>query len=293
MAASASADPGGSLVDLGRVVLDVIEIGRGQPLLFLHGFPELAAGWRPIIDQISSGFRCIAPDQRGFGRSSRFDDDTDYAIAQLLADVAALLDHFDVETVTVVGHDWGGIVASWFAARHPARVDRLVLINGPHPAAFQEALLDDSEQRSASAYIDRLRAPGAAEALLADGPEALWDRLFGTLPDPALRAAYIAAWTEPLALNAMLAWYRASPFVVPGGLGAARPDWLDRERFRITCPTLVLWGMEDRALLPSLLPRLQAYFDDLRIAPVADAGHAIIHQRPALVAQKIEEFARS
>jgi pimeloyl-ACP methyl ester carboxylesterase len=291
MAASAFADPGRRLVDLGRAVLDVVDRGGGPPLLFLHGFPEFAAGWLPIIDRLAPRFRCIAPDQRGFGYSSRFASDAAYAVEELLADVTALLDHLPIEAATLIGHDWGGIVASWFAARQPERVERLVLINGPHPAAFQEALLDDAEQRAAAAYIDRLRAPGAAEALLAHGPEALWERLFGSLADAAKRDAYVAAWADPAALDAMLAWYRAAPFVVPGGPGAPRPGWLDQEAFRIVCPTLILWGMEDRALLPSLLDRFEPYFENLRTLPFPDAGHALIHEQPQEVARLIEEFA--
>jgi pimeloyl-ACP methyl ester carboxylesterase len=273
------------------VTLDVIAHGRGPPLVFLHGFPELAAGWRPIMQRLAPRFRCIAPDQRGYGRSSRYRQDSDYAVEELLADVAALLNHLELKAATLIGHDWGGIVASWFAARHPEQVERLVLVNGPHPAALQDALMEDPGQRAASAYIDWLRTPHAAEALLAGGPEMLWERLFGTLRQPAFRDAYVAAWSEPAALDAMLAWYRASPFVVPTGPGAPRPEWVDREPFRIACPTLVLWGMDDRALLPSLIERFEPYFADLRTVPISDAGHAIIHQQPQLVASLIEEFA--
>lgn len=278
-------------IDLGRAALDVIEVGRGQPLLFLHGFPERAAGWSPILLHLSADFHCIAPDQRGYGRSTRFTNDRSYVIDELLADVEALLDAYGLERATLIGHDWGGILASWFAARRPERVERLILVNGPHPAALQEALLSDPIQRTASTYIDRLRSQSAAATLLGNGRQAMWDRFFGAVPMPlATKAVYVEGWSDPAALDAMLAWYRAAPFSIPDGPAVPRPAWLEAESWRISRPALAIWGMQDQALLPSLLLRMEPYFDQLTLQRIDDAGHAIIHQQPARVAELIKGF---
>lgn len=281
-------------VELGQIALDVIDRGQGPLALFLHGFPERAIGWSPIIDRLSTGLRCVAPDQRGYSAASRWADDRCYAVDELMQDIDALLDALGAPSAMLIGHDWGGIIASWFACRQPQRVNKLVLINGPHPAALQRAWLDSAEQRAASAYIERLRAPGAAAALLADGAEAMWQRYFGGLPAmEGKHAAYVSGWSEPGALEAMLGWYRAAPFVIPAAAGAAPPGWLDAEAFRVSCPTQVIWGMQDRALPPSLLAYFPPCFDDLQIITVDHAGHGIIHQEAALVARHIEAFARA
>ena len=283
-----------SRVDLGRITLNVLDTGGDASLLLLHGFPECAAAWTPIIAALAPRFRCIAPDQRGYGLSDRPGRPADYALAELIEDVAALLDKCGLARATIVGHDWGGVVAAWFAARHPKRVERLVLINGPHPAALQEALLDDPAQRAASAYITAFRQPGAAERLMAGGAAAAWATIFGGVPSMAgRRDAYIHAWSQPGAAQAMLDWYRASPFVVPGGGGAPRPPWLDAEDLRVRRPTLAIWGMRDHVLLPRLLDRLADHIDDLQIERIEDAGHAVIHEQPSRVAELIERFTLS
>lgn len=288
MAASASAERT-RRIDLGRITLEVVEAGEGRPILFLHGFPECAAAWSPVAAALP-GFRSIMPNQRGYGGSARPAGTAAYAISELVEDVAELLRACAAVPVTVAGHDWGGVVAAWLAARHPALVERLILANGPHPAAFQEALLDDPAQRAASSYIEALRTPGAAERLAEGGPEAMWDRMFGG--DPAMagrRVAYVSAWSPPGAVEAMVEWYRAAPFVLPSALGARRPAWLGEDLI-VRVPVLAIWGERDPVLLPSLPDRFAKWCPDLHIARIPDAGHGVIHQCPARVAQLIEEF---
>ena len=120
------------------VRLHYVAAGEGRPVILLHGFPEFWYGWRsqigPLVD---SGFRVTAPDQRGYNTSDKPREISAYNLDILADDVAALMESIGVERAAIVGHDWGGIVAWWVAARHPERVERLAVLNAPHPIAFQ------------------------------------------------------------------------------------------------------------------------------------------------------------
>jgi pimeloyl-ACP methyl ester carboxylesterase len=247
-------------IDLAAISLSVTEVGDGPPILFLHGFPENGAAWGEVASLLSDRFYCILPDQRGYGLSDYPDRQDDYAIDRFIDDISALMDALGLEKFALAGHDWGGVVAWWYAARHSARVSHLIIANAPHPAVFQRAIIDDPDQRLAAQYITRLRQTGS-EALL------------------------------PGATKPMIDWYRASPFVVPApGESAPTPDWISAENFGINVPTLILWGMLDTHLLPILLDGLDEHVPNLVVQPFEDAGHNIIHEKPAALATAIKAF---
>lgn len=247
-------------IDLGAVSLSVTEYGDGPPILFLHGFPEDGGAWRKIAEPLSGRFRCILPDQRGYGLSDQPGAVEDYCIDHLIADIDALASALGLESFALAGHDWGGVVAWWYAARHPARLSHLIIANAPHPALFQTALIDDPDQRLASQYVTRLREPSAETAL-------------------------------PGATKGMINWYRAAPFFVPAPLEVAvMPAWVTMEDFEIGAPTLVLWGMRDTALLPALLDGLGDFVADLQVERFEEAGHNIIHEIPIQLATTIGAF---
>jgi pimeloyl-ACP methyl ester carboxylesterase len=247
-------------IDLGPVALSFTEIGNGPPILFLHGFPDGSSAWGDVAMQLSDQCRCIMPDQRGYGLSDKPTAVEDYAVDHLLADINALAEALHLQTFVLAGHDWGGLLAWWYAARYPHRISRLIIANAPHPTVFQKALIDDPEQRLASQYITRLRHPGS-EALLAG------------------------------VTTAMVNWYRAAPFVVPEpGEAAALPDWCTGQNMPIDVPTLVLWGMRDDALLPGLLDGLAAVVPDMAIIRFDNAGHDIIREEPHAVTSAIAAF---
>ncbi|MEM8695448.1 MAG: alpha/beta hydrolase [Pseudomonadota bacterium] len=279
----------------GAVVLAVETLGDSgdPPILFLHGFPEHRGAWRKVAMPLAADFHCLLPDLRGYGDSDRPAEIDAYAIDALIDDVHALVDMCGDRKPVLAGHDWGGALAWWYAARHGDTLNRLVIANAPHPAIFQQRLIDDPAQREASSYFSRLRAPGAAARLLANGPAGLWDGMFASNPvfTEADRAEYIAAWSHPGAMDAMLNWYRAAPFLVPDSDGAAMPDWAIGKDLAIAVPTLILWGMDDHVFLPILLEGVGALVPDHRIVRFPDAGHAIIHEEPAALAAQIREFA--
>jgi len=265
-------------------------------VLFLHGFPEAAFAWDEILLRLAPRARCIAPNLRGFERSSAPSDVAAYRAKHLVADVAAAIQALGAPVDLLVAHDWGGAVAWNLAALRPELMKRLLIVNSPHPALFLRELRDDMAQQTASAYMNFLCRPDA-EALLAENDFArLWP-FFTRMGDsaavgagwltPALRDRYREVWR--LGLSGALNYYRASPLKPPlAGTDAIMTLELPPELVTVRVPTTVLWGERDSALLPGLLRGLETYVPDLRIIRVPEATHWIVHEQPARVAAEIE-----
>ena len=184
---------------------------------------------------------------------------------------SALADAFSIERFALVGHDWGGAI-SWTAAlRDGGRLTRLAIVNAPHPVIFQKSLIDNAEQRAASQYISAFRSPMFEKAAEAMGYDALFEKSFSRHVDLSIipkaeRQRYIAEWSQPGALTAMLNWYRASKVKVPPpGVTLPLPQWVLGAFPSAKVPTLVIWGMQDKALLPIQLEGLDRLVDDLEI----------------------------
>ncbi|MFM2423227.1 MAG: hypothetical protein RL291_1757, partial [Pseudomonadota bacterium] len=241
---------------------------------------------------------CIAPDQRGYGGSSKPTAIDDYKPALLAEDMRALMQVLAPDRAFhLVGHDWGASVAYMLAFDGPKRVVKLAIINGVHPVLFQRALLTDSEQALGSQYIHFLRADGA-EARLAEDD---YRRLEGFLTKfgnsawltPEKRAAYRAAWKAPGALTGMLNWYRATSLIVPKA--GEVPDLsamprVDLARFKVEMPHLLIWGMDDPALRPVTRRGLDTFARDLAVVEIAGADHWVIHQERERVISTLKRF---
>ena len=189
-------------------------------MLFLHGFPEYSGAWDEVLPAFAGSYHAVAPDQRGYAGSSKPEGLEAYRVKELVRDVLGLGERFSPgRPFVLVAHDWGASVAYATAMAAPARISRLVIINGVHPGPFQRALLEDDAQRQASSYMHYLRDPRAEERLSANSFEKLMGMLvrFGPQPwlTPEKRAGYLEAWSPPGALTGMLNWYRASPLLVP------------------------------------------------------------------------------
>lgn len=280
------------------VTLDVATAGdpAHPPIILLHGFPESHRTWRHVIPQFSADHFVIAPDQRGFARSSKPANVADYTPDKMVADLLALADHFALATFTLVGHDWGGAIAWMAALQNPARIARLVIVNAPHPFVFQRTLFDDMAQRAASQYIRAFRNPDFEKHVAGIGLSAFFDGSFSAHTDLAKLAEekpiYLDQWGQPGALTAMLNWYRASPIIVPAmDETPERPAFLDGPFPPIQQPTLVVWGLKDAALLPSQLEGLAALVPDLTLVKV-DAGHFVPWENPNAIVAAIREWER-
>ncbi len=278
------------------VTLNVVSGGSGEPIVFLHGFPESHRTWRHQLADLARDHQVVAPDQRGFALSDKPEGVENYETDRIVADVVALADALGIDGFTLVGHDWGG-AAAWLAAlTHPNRVRRLVIVNAPHPLVFQKSLIEDEPQRSASQYINAFRSPMMEAGIEAMGIETFYEKTFGSHADLAAipeeeKRAYIEDWSRPGALTAMLNWYRASRIEVPApGEEAALPLWTRAPFPRLTMPTLVIWGLKDKALLPVQLEGLDALVDDLRIVTSTTAGHFIPWEEPDIVTSAIRDF---
>jgi pimeloyl-ACP methyl ester carboxylesterase len=281
------------------VTLDVHIAGNSShpPVILLHGFPESHRTWRHIVPDLARDHFVLAPDQRGYAKSSKPEDVAEYAPENIVADLLALADHFGLTRFTLVGHDWGGAVAWMAALRHPDRIARLVIINAPHPLVFQRTLFDDPAQRAASQYITAFRNPGIEQHVARIGLATFFDTSFAAhIPREAIadeKPIYLDQWSQPGALSAMLNWYRASAVIVPPmGTEPERPAFLDAPFPKTQIPVLVIWGVHDKALLPSQLGGLADNVPDLTIARV-DAGHFVPWENPQAVIAALRNLSPS
>ena len=155
------------------VELDVAITGdpANPPVILLHGFPESHRTWRHVAPDLARDHYVVAPDQRGFARSSKPQGVSNYTPDKIVADLIALADHLKIETFTLVGHDWGGAIAWMAALQHPDRITKLVIVNAPHPLVFQRTIFDDPEQRKASQYIRHFRDTSIDSGLIGAGLE--------------------------------------------------------------------------------------------------------------------------
>jgi epoxide hydrolase 4 len=291
---------------------------RGRPvLLFLHGFPEGAFVWDELLAHFAKpengGYRCVAPNLRGFEKSSAPADAKAYRPKFLVQDIQALI---AIETTqqssqlaALVAHDWGGAVAWNVINQMPQLAKKLVIINSPHPGTFLRDLKSSAKQQAASEYMNFLITPEAESLLAQDDFKRLWQFLTktntgansgeqgaGAAPTstPAwlteeVKNQYREVWNAGLTGGCNL--YRASPLRPPraGDAAAATID-LPREMLTITVPTLVIWGLDDAALPPELVDGLDDYIADLTLVKVPGASHWIVHENPGLVIRTISAF---
>ena len=270
---------------------------RGRPvLLFLHGFPEAAFIWDELLAHFArpehGGFRCVAPNLRGFERSSAPPEVKDYRPKYLVQDIIALIaqETGGAPLAALVAHDWGGAVAWNLANQHPQSLHKLVIINSPHPGTFLRELQGNPAQQAASAYMNFLIRPDAA-ALLAAQDHARLFGFFGRADwlTETVRAQYRAVWAH--GLEGGLNYYRASP-LRPGTPSdpAAHAVELPPQAVRVEVPTLVLWAQDDVALLPALCDGLHAHVPDLKLVPLSRATHWVVHEQPQRVIAEVEAF---
>ncbi len=262
--------------------------------LLLHGFPEAAFVWDEVMLRLEGRVHCVAPNLRGYERSSAPVEAEAYRAKHLVTDIAALIAQQGAPIDLLVAHDWGGALAWNLAALRPELMRRLLIINSPHPATFLRELRDNPAQQAASAYMNFLCRPDAA-ALLAENDFArLWpffENMGGSAwLDTATRERYREVWRH--GLEGALNYYRASPLRPPlSPSDAIYTLALPAEVTTVRVPTTVLWGDADTALPPALLYGLAVFVPDLDVQHVADATHWIVHEQPARVADVVVALA--
>jgi pimeloyl-ACP methyl ester carboxylesterase len=283
--------------DVNGVKLHYARAGRGPLIVFLHGFPEFWYEWKHQIAEFSTDHMVIAPDMRGYNLSSKPSEVSEYAVPKLVEDVRALagelLKASGGQKFTLVAHDWGGVVAWVFAALHPEMLDKLVIVNAPHPTIFGRLLREDPAQQQASQYMLMFRGPQAEETLSADSYARLTAMVLGAgLKDGTVteadRKMYVDAWSQPGALTGGLNYYRAS------AIGPSAPSeaagQVEVPALIVRVPTLVIWGEKDTALLTNNLNGLDRVVPTLTIKRVPEGTHWVVREKPADVNRLIREF---
>ena len=275
-------------IDVGGLRLHCVEAGTGPLVVLLHGFPEFWYAWRHQIPALAdAGYRVVAPDLRGYNTSDKPSRVRDYRPRVLVQDVADLIVALGAGSAAVAGHDWGGGLAWLLAMQHPKRVERLVLLNAPHPVRFLKGLRSPRQLRR-SWYILAFQLPWLPERLVAarDFQALRW--IFRHQPTrPGASTAqdidrYVAAAAQPGALRAAINYYRAAfranPLAQAHGLR------------RVDIPTLIIWGDQDRSLGRELAEPDRAWVPDVRVERIAEASHWVQADDPERVNQLMVDF---
>ncbi|MBN1584106.1 MAG: alpha/beta hydrolase [Anaerolineae bacterium] len=243
---------------------------EGGPLVvLLHGFPEHWYSWRSQIPVLAkAGYRIVAPDQRGYNRSDKPTGVQAYRGDKLTADVMGIIHILGYDQAVIVGHDWGGVVAWRFAMDYPQAIKRLIVMNAPHPQAYQREIRAGWRQRRKSWYVLFFQLPLVPEALMRLSPLKTAQFFFrGT----AVRTAAFSdrdlgvmavALAQPGAMTATINWYRA----------AMRHPSPNPVR-DIDVPTLLIWGEDDVALDKALTTNLERWVSDLQVHAIPSCGH--------------------
>jgi pimeloyl-ACP methyl ester carboxylesterase len=277
--------------DVNGISLHYVTQGEGPLVLLLHGFPEYWYSWRYQIQFLASRFKVVAPDMRGYDLSDKPKSVSEYGLDKLTADVQGLIDAFGEKKAHVVGHDWGGAVAWSFAMAYPGSVDKLVVMNAPHPAAFAKDIMTNPRQMARSWYMFFFQIPVVPEMMLRAFDSLLLKRSF---TDWAIdKDAFSEEDLDKLAEAAR------RPGALTGGMNYYRAMFRNLPALRairegaptIKSPTLLIWAEQDRALGKELTYGLDKYFEDgLTIRYIPDCSHWVQQEQPLLVNELLDEF---
>jgi pimeloyl-ACP methyl ester carboxylesterase len=257
----------------------------GEPVLLLHGFPETSHMWVELLPILAdAGYRCLAPDQRGYSPGARPEAVADYLTDRLVEDAAALAEAAGFgERFHLIGHDWGAGVGWRFVASRPEKLASWTALSIPHPGSYGKAFAEDPDQQQRSQYIHFFQQPGVAEeALLANDAAALKQVWAASSPEEV--AEYTAVLTAPGALTSALNWYRAN---FGGGDGLGSSD------FTVDVPTLTIWGNQDQAVGRATTLHHNDYIKGPNRWLELDAGHWLVQEKLDVVSAEILAHLRA
>ena len=265
----------------------------GELFILLHGFPEGAESWSKQVAALAkAGVLAVAPDLRGYGLTDAPANVEQYAIGHLVDDVAGIVKAFGRADAHVAGHDWGAVVAWFFAGRHPEMTKTLTVLSVAHPSALAAASREDEDQRSRSRYVSLFLQEGKAEHVLADEDYRRLRAMFmlGPNPDAVPRSVidhFVRSLSRPGRLTAALNYYRAN-LSAGGGAWASLAQEVD-----VTVPTVLLWGDEDPALgrlaVEATAERVRGEY---RLEVLEGAGHWLQFERPEEVSRALTKVAK-
>ena len=276
-----------NFITINGINLHYVSQGTGKLMLMLHGFPEFWYSWRHQIAEFANDYQVVAVDLRGYNDSDKPQEVAAYQMSELLADVKGIISALGYEDCILVAHDWGGAIAWNFAYSHPSMVEKLIVMNFPHPAKFA-AGLQTWQQLQKSWSIFFFQIPFLPEFIFqANNCQAIASAFTDMAIDksaftPEDLAAFRGAAAKPGALTAMINYYRAN-FKIP-------PDNLAQDWDILDIPTLMIWGEEDRALGKELTYGTDTYVRDLELKYIPNCSHWVQQEQPTLVNQYMQDF---
>ena len=262
----------------GDVKIHYATLGEGPLVIMIHGFPDFWYTWRHQMAGLQDSYQVVAIDQRGYNLSSQPEGEENYAMPLLVADIAAVIDHFDKPSATIVGHDWGGAVAWNVAFTRPDLVNKLIILNLPHPNGIAQATANNPVARANTGYAQKFREGSPADPDIFFGGPMTPQSLAGWVRDPSARARYVEAF-EQSDFQAMLAYYQQNypPTPEPGAALLPAVPILDKE-------VLIFHGLEDTALHSDGLNNTWDWIErDVTIVSAPGAGHFVQQDAAELV----------
>lgn len=255
--------------------LHYVEAGVGEPIVFLHGFPSTWFSFLRQIDHFSSGYRVIAVDGLGAGKSSAPSDVDLYRLEAMSTHLAALMDDMGEERFHIVGHDWGSAFAIGFAQRYPGRIKSVTGISAPALNASLHALESDNKARESAAYVERFKEANPILLVALGAADAVYDGAYRPLVtdgklSPEEGAIFHSATSNPKRINAHINWYRAN---IPHPDELHESDFWPARGARVTAPALYIWGEDDPIYNEVALDRLVALSDQSRVMTISGIGH--------------------
>jgi epoxide hydrolase 4 len=271
---------------------------NGEPIIFLHGFPEFWYSWRKQIPFfVQKGYRVIVPDQRGYNLSDKPTDIGEYRISVLATDIVGLMDALGYDKVHLVGHDWGGGAAWWGSTMFPNRLKSLSILNVPYPSIMLKHFTSGNIlQLAKSWYMFFIQIPTLPEALTSIGN---YQGMVNLLKNTALAGSfsdedlekYREAWSRPNAMRSMMNWYRAMfQGAIKGGGSRPKGENAAKSKQKLSVPTLLLWGEKDVVLDKSLAEPSINLCEDGELVYFPKSTHWIQHDEPDDVNRYIYEF---
>jgi pimeloyl-ACP methyl ester carboxylesterase len=260
--------------DSNGVKIHYVTLGKGPLVVMIHGFPDYWYTWRHQMEALADSYQVVAVDMRGYNRSDKPKGVEQYSVKLLVGDVAAVIKHVGGKRATIVGHDWGGMVAWQFAMSLPQQCSRLIILNLPHPRGLSRELANNPQQQKNSAYARGFQLPGAHKRLSAEGLSR-WVR------DKAARARYVEAFRRS-DFEAMLNYYKRNY--------PRLPYTEDKSPVvKVKAPVLMFHGLNDRALLPGALNDTWLWVEkDLTLVTIPGSGHFVQQDAAELVSRTMK-----
>ncbi len=264
--------------DNGGVKIHYASLGSGPLMVMVHGFPDYWYTWRSQMRVLAAEYQCVAIDLRGFNLSDKPKGADSYALDVLVGDVAAVIKHLGRDKAILVGHDWGGAISWAFSMTRPEMLDRLIILNVPHPRGFARELANNPLQQQSSQYAWDYQKEDAHVKIKA-AALAFW------VKDPEAKKKYREAF-ERSDREAMLNYYKRS-FVRKGSVAAQAA----REYPKVKAPVLIIFGLKDKYVLPFGLNNTWEWLEKgLTLVTVPEAGHFVQHDAADLVTRTIRQW---